>query len=83
MYATGIAGLLLFVMAITGILLWPGWRNFQAGFKIKWNAHIKRRNFDLHKVTGIIAATFLKAIQVEQSLIFCYSKQLKHCQICK
>jgi uncharacterized iron-regulated membrane protein len=58
-YTTGIVGLLLFVIAITGILLWPGWRNLKAGFKIKWNASIKRRNFDLHKVTGIIAAIVL------------------------
>lgn len=28
-------------------------------FKIKWDAHPKRRNFDLHKVAGIIAAIFL------------------------
>ncbi|MEN9519637.1 MAG: hypothetical protein RLZZ381_2225 [Cyanobacteriota bacterium] len=73
MYATGIAGLLLFVMAITGIILWPGWRNFQAGFKIKWNAHIKRRNFDLHKVTGIIAATFLGIIAITGFLICFYN----------
>jgi uncharacterized iron-regulated membrane protein len=58
-YTTGIVGLLLFVIAITGILLWPGWRNLKAGFKIKWNASIKRRNFDLHKVTGVIAAIVL------------------------
>ncbi len=71
MYATGITGLLLFVMAITGILLWPGWRNLKAGFKIKWNAHIKRRNFDLHKVTGIIAATFL-AITAITGFLICF-----------
>jgi uncharacterized iron-regulated membrane protein len=56
---TGTTGLLLFFLSITGIVLWPGWRKLIAGFKIKWKAHPKRRNFDLHKVAGVIAAVFL------------------------
>ncbi|OUL26107.1 PepSY-associated TM helix domain-containing protein [Nostoc sp. 106C] len=55
----GIAALLLFILCITGIFLWPGWRKLIPGFKIKWNAHIKRTNFDIHKVAGIITAVFL------------------------
>jgi uncharacterized iron-regulated membrane protein len=58
-YVAGIVGLLSTVLCITGIALWPGWRKLTTGFKIKWNAHIKRLNFDLHKVAGIIAAVFL------------------------
>jgi uncharacterized iron-regulated membrane protein len=58
-YVAGIVGLLSTVLCITGIMLWPGWRKLATGFKIKWNAHIKRLNFDLHKVAGIIAAVFL------------------------
>ena len=58
----GIVALLTVILSITGIILWPGWRKLAAGFKIKWNAHIKRRNFDLHKVAGIITAIFLAAI---------------------
>jgi uncharacterized iron-regulated membrane protein len=56
---TGIAALLLLAIAVTGTILWPGWRKLSTGFKIKWNSHIKRRNFDLHKVIGIFAAVFL------------------------
>jgi uncharacterized iron-regulated membrane protein len=56
---TGIAALLLLTIAVTGIMLWPGWRKLSTGFKIKWNSHIKRRNFDLHKVIGIFTAVFL------------------------
>lgn len=59
MIIAGITGLLLFVLSVTGIVLWPGWRKLIAGFKIKWDGHPKRRNFDLHKVVGIIAAVFL------------------------
>lgn len=55
----GIAALLLFMLSITGIFLWSGWRKPIAGFKIKWKAHIKRTNFDLHKVAGIITSVFL------------------------
>ncbi|MDF5708632.1 MAG: PepSY-associated TM helix domain-containing protein [Nostoc sp. S4] len=46
-------------MSITGIILWPGWRKLISGFKIKWNAHPKRVNFDVHKVAGVITAIFL------------------------
>jgi uncharacterized iron-regulated membrane protein len=58
----GIVALVTVILSLTGIILWPGWRKLAAGFKIKWNAHLKRRNFDLHKVAGIITAIFLAAI---------------------
>ena len=41
-YLAGIVGLLMTVLAITGIILWPGWRKLSTGFKIKWNAKTKR-----------------------------------------
>ncbi|MEH2337439.1 PepSY-associated TM helix domain-containing protein [Nostoc sp.] len=55
----GIVGLLFTILSITGIILWPGWRKLIAGFKIKWNAHPKRVNFDVHKVAGVITGVFL------------------------
>ena len=59
----GIVAFLTLLLSITGIVLWPGWRKLIAGFKIKWHgAHIKRINFDIHKVAGIIAAVFLAFI---------------------
>jgi uncharacterized iron-regulated membrane protein len=58
-YIAGIVGLLTTILAITGIMLWPGWRRLATGFKVKWDASTKRLNFDLHKVVGIIAAVFL------------------------
>ncbi len=58
----GIAALLLFILCITGLILWPGWRKLISGFKIKWIAHPKRVNFDIHKVSGIIAVVFLTLI---------------------
>jgi uncharacterized iron-regulated membrane protein len=55
----GITGLLLFILSLTGLFLWTGWRKLIVGFKIKWNAHPKRVNFDIHKVVGIIVTVFL------------------------
>ncbi|MEX0269200.1 PepSY-associated TM helix domain-containing protein [Leptolyngbyaceae cyanobacterium UHCC 1019] len=55
----GIAGLLLFILCISGLVLWTGWRKLINGFKIKWKAHPKRVSFDIHKVAGIVAVIFL------------------------
>jgi uncharacterized iron-regulated membrane protein len=55
----GVMAGLLFILCITGIVLWPGWRKLAVGFKIKWKAHPLRTNYDLHKVAGIITAVFL------------------------
>jgi uncharacterized iron-regulated membrane protein len=58
-FIMGIVALFTVILGITGIVLWPGWRKLATGFKIKWNGHIKRRNFDIHKVAGIVTAVFL------------------------
>ncbi|MEH2007060.1 PepSY-associated TM helix domain-containing protein [Nostoc sp.] len=55
----GIAAFLMCILTITGLVLWPGWRKLIAGFKIKFDAHPKRVNFDVHKVAGIITVVFL------------------------
>ncbi|MEI1377955.1 PepSY-associated TM helix domain-containing protein [Nostoc sp. UHCC 0926] len=59
----GVVGLGMSIVAIAGIILWPGWRKLMAGFKIKWDAHPKRLNFDLHKVSGITATIFLLGVR--------------------
>jgi uncharacterized iron-regulated membrane protein len=55
----GMVAFLLCLLSVTGVILWPGWRRLSAGFKIKWHSHPKRRNFDLHKVAGIVTVVFL------------------------
>lgn len=55
----GIVAFFVCLLSITGIVLWTGWKKLVNGFKIKWNGHYKRLNFDLHKVSGITAAMFL------------------------
>jgi uncharacterized iron-regulated membrane protein len=55
----GTAAFFLCLLSITGLILWPGWRKLTTGFKIKWNGHSKRTNFDIHKVVGITSLIFL------------------------
>ena len=62
MTIVGIAALFLCILTITGTLLWSGWRKLLLGFKIKWQAHPMRVNYDLHKVAGIVTAAFLGII---------------------
>jgi uncharacterized iron-regulated membrane protein len=62
MVIAGIAALFMFILSITGLVLWSGWRNLMAGFKIKLNAHPKRKNYDIHKVAGIFSVVFLAMI---------------------
>ncbi|MEH2411065.1 PepSY-associated TM helix domain-containing protein [Nostoc sp.] len=58
----GIVALVTLILSVTGIVLWSGWRKLISGFKIKWDGHIKRVNFDIHKVAGIVTAIFLTFI---------------------
>jgi uncharacterized iron-regulated membrane protein len=66
----GIVAFLLCLLSVTGLMLWPGWRKLISGFKIKWNAHPKRVNFDLHKVAGITSVVFLSMIALSG---FCWN----------
>jgi uncharacterized iron-regulated membrane protein len=55
----GITGVSLLLMAITGILLWTGWRRLSTGFKVRWGATPALLNYDLHNVGGFISHVFL------------------------
>ncbi|MBW4471487.1 MAG: PepSY domain-containing protein [Stenomitos rutilans HA7619-LM2] len=59
MVVIGIAGLSLLLTALTGIILWAGWRRLANGFRIRWHAPTALVSFDLHNVGGIISAVFL------------------------
>lgn len=58
----GISTLIFVIMLTTGLILWwpKKWNkaNFNKSFKIKWNARIKRLNYDLHNVPGFYALLF-------------------------
>jgi uncharacterized iron-regulated membrane protein len=58
----GFVALFLFILCITGIALWKGWRNLGQGFKIAWAANLMRLNLDIHHVSGMVVVLFLTAI---------------------
>ncbi len=66
----GFVALFLFILCITGIGLWKGWRNLGQGFKIAWTANPMRLNLDVHHVSGIVTVVFLTAIAFTG---FCWS----------
>jgi len=55
----GVTGVLLLLMAMTGVLLWTGWRRLAAGFRIRWHAPLSLFSYDIHKVGGIVSNLFL------------------------
>ena len=55
----GICGLLLLILCITGLTLWSGWKRLIPAFKIRWKAPLKLLAYDLHQISGIVAAIFL------------------------
>lgn len=55
----GITGGALLFMAISGILLWTGWRKFTRGFNVRWRAHLPLIGYDIHNVGGIVSSIFL------------------------
>ncbi len=59
LYLVGLSGLILIAQAITGLLLWTGWRKLASGFRLRWRAPIPLLSFDLHNVGGILTHVFL------------------------
>jgi uncharacterized iron-regulated membrane protein len=57
-----VLGMMVVLLALTGLYLWPGWQSLTAGFGIRWKGDAWRVNFDLHKVLGISAFLFLAYI---------------------
>ncbi|MGB9148236.1 MAG: PepSY-associated TM helix domain-containing protein [Acidobacteriaceae bacterium] len=58
--ANGVGGALLFVMSVTGIVLWwPGRKGWTRALKVKWNARWARLNWDLHSAFGFWCLFFI------------------------
>lgn len=59
----GIATIIFFFIALSGVVLWfpkkMKWKNFKPGFKVKTSANWKRINHDLHNTLGFYACIFL------------------------
>jgi uncharacterized iron-regulated membrane protein len=59
LYLVGLSGLILIAQAITGLILWTGWRKLASGVRIRWRAPIRLLSFDLHNVGGFVSNLFL------------------------
>jgi uncharacterized iron-regulated membrane protein len=56
----GVGGGLLFLMSLTGIVLWwPGRRNWKRALTVMWHARWPRVNFDLHLAFGFWTLLFV------------------------
>jgi uncharacterized iron-regulated membrane protein len=56
----GIGALLLILLASTGLVVWwPGIKYWRSGFRFEWRARWRRRNYDLHRLTGFFASLLL------------------------
>lgn len=72
-WITGISCLIFLFMILSGIVLWwpTSKKNGQEKFKLKWNLHPVKRNYDLHSVLGFYAS-WLILFTVLTGLIFSF-----------
>jgi uncharacterized iron-regulated membrane protein len=56
----GIGALLLIVVASTGLVAWwPGVKHWRSAFRFESRARWRRKNYDLHRLTGFFASLLL------------------------
>lgn len=60
----GITGILLLLMALTGLLLWRGWYRLAHGLTVRWHAPAALRNYDLHNLSGVLSSVLLAIIAI-------------------
>jgi uncharacterized iron-regulated membrane protein len=70
-----ITALAWIVIGVSGLLIWPSWKQIKQGFKVRKSRWLLA-NYDYHKVFGIIAAIFILALGVSGS-IFQFSEQVQ------
>jgi len=61
----GIGALLLVVLASTGLVVWwPGVKHWRSAFRFESRARWRRKNYDLHRLTGFFASLLLMFVAV-------------------
>lgn len=68
-FVVGFCGVLLLIRAISGLMIWPGWRKFSAGVNIRWKAPWQLIHYDFHKVIGLISVIFLVLAAITGSIL--------------
>ncbi|ENQ3107831.1 PepSY domain-containing protein [Bacillus cereus] len=72
----GIIGFVLFFISLSGLYLWwPGIKKWMRGFVIRRSKNTYVKQYDLHKVIGIIAMPFLLVVSLTGAL-FTYDKTI-------
>jgi uncharacterized iron-regulated membrane protein len=62
LYLVTLSGIVLMLQAITGLILWTGWRKLASGLRIRWGSPLRLLSFDLHNVSGLFFNLFLLLI---------------------
>jgi uncharacterized iron-regulated membrane protein len=60
----GVEGIFLTVIALSGLIIYPNWKNLRYSLKIRWKTPWKLLSYDIHKVWGVITALFLMIIAI-------------------
>jgi uncharacterized iron-regulated membrane protein len=61
----GVGALLLVVLASTGLVVWwPGVKHWSSAFRFESRARWRRKNYDLHRLTGFVASLLLMFVAV-------------------
>ncbi len=61
----GIGALLLVVLASTGLVVWwPGVKHWSSAFRFESRARWRRKNYDVHRLTGFFASLLLMFVAV-------------------
>lgn len=61
----GVGALLLVVLASTGLVVWwPGVKHWRSAFRFESRARWRRKNYDLHRLTGFFASVLLMFVAV-------------------
>jgi uncharacterized iron-regulated membrane protein len=59
----GIGALLLVILAATGLVVWwPGVGLWRSGLRFEWRARWRRKNYDLHRLTGFATSWLLMLV---------------------
>lgn len=64
-----LSGICLFILSITGLYLWKGWKKMNVGFKVRWLSKPKIINYDLHQLIGICSFLLVANTAVTGSML--------------
>ena len=64
-----IAGMIILLVCIVGMMRWTGWKRHHLGFALRLNTNARIINFDLHNLLGFFAFFFIALVSLSGSLL--------------